>query len=63
MAVMVVTHFLAIAAVEVACMLSIRRGSLLFGILFGAILFQEKQPFHHFIAGALMVAGVALIVV
>ncbi|HFD91734.1 MAG TPA: EamA family transporter [Gammaproteobacteria bacterium] len=63
MAVMVVTHFLAIAAVEVAYMLSVKRSSLLFGILFGAIMFREQQLFHHFIAGTLMVAGVVLIVV
>lgn len=63
MAVMVVTHFLAIAAVEVAYMLSVKRSSLLFGILFGAILFKEKQVSHHFFAGTLMVSGVALIVI
>ena len=63
MAVMVVTHFLAIANVEVAYMIAAKRSSLLFGILFGAILFKERHVSRHFIAGAMMLAGVSLIVV
>ena len=61
MALMVVTHFLAIARVEVAYMIAVKRSSLLFGILFGALLFGERQVLRHFIAGILMVAGVGLI--
>ncbi|HHH35573.1 MAG TPA: EamA family transporter [Gammaproteobacteria bacterium] len=62
MAIMVVTHFLAIARVEVAYMIAVKRSSLLFGILFGALLFGERHVTRHFLAGGLMVAGVALIV-
>ncbi len=62
MAIMVVTHFLAIARVEVAYMIAVKRSSLLFGILFGALLFGERHVTRHFLAGALMVAGVTLIV-
>jgi drug/metabolite transporter (DMT)-like permease len=62
MAVMVITHFLAIAMVEVAYMVAVKRTSLLFGILFGALLFRERGFALHFFAGCLMVAGVTLIV-
>lgn len=61
MAAMVITHFLALALVEVAYMISVKRTSLLFGILFGAVLFKERHLAQHFIAGALMVFGVTLI--
>jgi drug/metabolite transporter (DMT)-like permease len=58
---MVYTHFIAIARVEVAYMLAIKRTSLLFGILYGALLFGETGLRTHLAAGALMVAGVAVI--
>jgi drug/metabolite transporter (DMT)-like permease len=59
--VMVVTHFLALSRVEVAYMISVKRTSLLFGILYGALLFRELGLGRHLFAGALMVSGVALI--
>jgi uncharacterized membrane protein len=61
-ALMVFTHFLALARVEVAYMVAIKRTSLLFGILYGALLFGETGLASHLAAGALMVAGVAVIV-
>jgi drug/metabolite transporter (DMT)-like permease len=61
-ALMVFTHFLAIARVEVAYMVAVKRTSLLFGILYGALLFGETGLASHLAAGALMVAGVAVIV-
>jgi drug/metabolite transporter (DMT)-like permease len=61
MAVMVVTHFLAIARVEVAYMIAVKRTSLLFGILYGALLFREQRLGQNMFAGGLMVTGVALI--
>lgn len=61
MAVMVVTHFMAIAKVEVAYMLSVKRSSLLFGIIFGALLFGEARLLKNLFAGAVMVSGVALL--
>ncbi len=63
MAVMVVTHFLALAKVEVAYMIAVKRTSLLFGIILGAFLFKERHLAQHFMAGSMMVAGVALIVI
>ncbi len=62
MAIMIITHFLAIASVEVAYFLSLKRTSLLFGIIYGALLFKEAHLGKHLIGGLLMVAGVALII-
>jgi len=58
---MVFTHFLALARVEVAYMIAVKRTSLLFGILYGALWFQERDLARHLTAGALMVAGIFLI--
>jgi drug/metabolite transporter (DMT)-like permease len=63
MAIMVVTHFLAIQQVEVAYMIALKRTSLLFGILYGALLFREARLTQHLAAGSLMVAGVFLILI
>ncbi len=63
MAVMVVTHFMAISMVEAAYMIAVKRTSLLFGILYGAFLFHEEHLGRNLVAGGLMVAGVALIAV
>lgn len=63
MAVMVVTHYLAIQMIEVAYMITVKRTSLLFGIVYGALLFSEPRVIPHLAAGALMVAGVFLVVV
>ncbi|MGD8591556.1 MAG: EamA family transporter [Gammaproteobacteria bacterium] len=63
MAIMVVTHFLALSMIEVAYMIAVKRTSLLFSIILGAILFKERQLAQHFMAGVLMVSGVALILV
>jgi drug/metabolite transporter (DMT)-like permease len=60
-AVMVYTHFLALQLVEVAYMIAVKRTSLLFGILFGALLFRERHLGTRLPAGALMLAGVVMI--
>ncbi len=61
MAAMVITHFLALDRVEVAYMIAVKRTSLLFGILFGALFFGERRLGQHLLGGTLMVAGVVLI--
>ncbi len=61
MAIMVVTHFMALAQVEAAYMITVKRTSLLFGILYGALLFGERHLGRHLLAGSLMVSGVAMI--
>lgn len=62
MGLMIVTHFLAIAKVEVAYMVAVKRTSLLFGMIYGAVLFREQSLASHFVAGMLMVGGAGLIV-
>ncbi|MDH3393628.1 MAG: DMT family transporter [Desulfobulbaceae bacterium] len=62
MTAMILTHFYAVTRIEVAYMIAVKRTSLLFGILYGAWLFQEKGLVRHLAAGALMIAGVFLIV-
>lgn len=61
MAIMVITHFIAIQHVEVAYMIAVKRTSLLFGIVYSIILFHEKAKAEQFIAGGMMVAGVYLV--
>jgi drug/metabolite transporter (DMT)-like permease len=58
---MVYTHFLALARVEVAYMIAVKRTSLLFGILYGAFWFHEQGLARHLAAGSLMVTGILLI--
>lgn len=61
MAGMVVTHFYAIAHIEVAYMIAVKRSSLLFGMLYGAWLFGETDLSRNLAAGTLMVLGVFLV--
>jgi drug/metabolite transporter (DMT)-like permease len=61
--IMVFTHFLAIQAVEVAYMIAVKRTSLLFGILYGALIFRESGVKARLTAGAIMLAGVVVIVI
>ncbi len=62
MAGMVVSHFYALENAEVAYMIAVKRMSLLFGIVYGAIWFGEQGLTKNLFAGLLMVAGVYLIV-
>ncbi len=62
MAIMVITHFLALAQAETAYMIAVKRLSILFGIVLGAWVFRELRFRQHMVAAGLMVAGVALIV-
>jgi drug/metabolite transporter (DMT)-like permease len=61
-AVMVVTHFLALAMVETAYMIAVKRLSLVFGVLYGALLFGERHLRRSLLAASMMVSGVALII-
>ncbi len=63
MGIMVITHFMALARVEVAYMIAVKRTSILFGIFYGALLFREKGLGRNLLAGALMCLGVAAIVI
>lgn len=61
MGLMVFTHFLALVQIETAYMVAVKRTSLLFGILYGALLFKETGLGLNLLAGGLMVGGVILI--
>lgn len=58
MLVMVITHFTALQLVETAYMITVKRTSLLFGMLYGAWLFGERRLPQHLLAGSLMILGV-----
>ncbi len=60
-AVVVFSHTSAISLVEAAYMLSIKRTSLLFGVIFGALVFQEVQIRERLMGAAIMLAGVFII--
>ncbi|MCF6148352.1 MAG: EamA family transporter [Candidatus Kuenenia sp.] len=56
-----VSHFFAVTLIEVPYFISVKRTSLLFGILYGAILFKEKNIAERLIGGVVMIAGVFII--
>ncbi len=60
-AIMIYTHFLALQQIEVAYMIAVKRTSLLFGILYGALLFRETGLKTRLPAGLMMLAGVIAI--
>ena len=61
MALMVVTHFMALSMVEAAYMIAVKRISLLFGILYGAWLFKEQGISKNLTSGLIMIIGVMII--
>jgi drug/metabolite transporter (DMT)-like permease len=61
MGLMLITHFIALQRVEVAYMIAVKRTSLLFGMLYGALLFKEAGLGGHLLAGVVMLCGVGLI--
>jgi len=57
----VFSHYLAIALVQAAYMISIKRTSLLFGVLYGALWFKEKNIGERLTGAIIMLAGVFVI--
>jgi drug/metabolite transporter (DMT)-like permease len=55
------SHMLAISMVQAAYMISIKRTSLLFGVLYGAWLFQEEKITERLTGAVIMLIGVFLI--
>jgi drug/metabolite transporter (DMT)-like permease len=60
-AVNAVAHYVAIGLVEAATMMAVKRTSLLFGILFGRLLFDEPHFRARIAGGVLMLIGVVCI--
>ncbi|MBI3599502.1 MAG: EamA family transporter [Nitrospinae bacterium] len=54
-------HFTAVALIEVPYMISVKRTSLLFGIIFGAVFFGETHIRERLAGGIIMIIGVILI--
>jgi drug/metabolite transporter (DMT)-like permease len=61
LATMIFSHTLAISLIEAAYMLSVKRSSLLFGVLFGVILFKEGKVKERLLGASIMMAGVLII--
>jgi len=58
---MVIFHMLAMSLAKVAYMISVKRMSLLFSILYGHLLFKEEKIAERAIGGVIMFAGFVLI--
>ena len=58
---MIVSHVVAVSLVNVAYMISVKRLSLLIGVVYGRLLFGEEHLTERLFGTGLMVAGVALI--
>lgn len=61
MAIMAITHFSAISMINVAYMISIKRLSLIFAILYGWLVFGEKNIKERLLGGIIIIAGAAFI--
>ena len=61
MALMAIAHFSAIGMIQVAYMISIKRLSLLFAILYGIFLFKEQNLRERLIGGIIIIAGATCI--
>jgi uncharacterized membrane protein len=60
---MIFTHVGAISLVEVPYMISIKRTSILFAILFGYLFFREEKIRERLLGGVCMFGGMVLILV
>jgi uncharacterized membrane protein len=58
---MIMCHLNAIVLIEVPYMISLKRTSLLFSIIYGRLIFQEKAFFERLTGGLLMIGGILLI--
>lgn len=60
-AAMIFSHFWAISLIQAVYMISIKRMSLLFGVLYGALLFREQKITERFTGAIIMAIGVLII--
>ncbi len=59
---MIISHMIAISLVQVAYMISVKRISILIGVVYGYLLFKETNIRERILCALLMVAGFAVIV-
>jgi len=62
MAIMVITHFIAIDRAQVACIIAVKRTSMFVGVMYGVFFFGEKHVLQHVAGTLLMLAGITIIV-
>jgi len=60
-AVMITAHFIAISMVNTAYMISIKRTSTLFSLVYAALLFRERDIGKRLVGASIMLAGVMII--
>jgi uncharacterized membrane protein len=58
---MIITHLKAISLIEVSYMISVKRLSILFGVLYGVMFFKETNIKERFLGATVMVSGIILI--
>jgi drug/metabolite transporter (DMT)-like permease len=56
-----VCHGWAVSMTKAVYMIAVKRMSILFGVLYGAVLFKEKHFMYRFTGAALMIAGATII--
>ncbi len=61
-AAMIISHMIAMSLTQVAYMISVKRLSLIFGVIYGYVLFRESGIRERLAGTALMIAGFALII-
>lgn len=61
-ALMILTHFLALDLTKVAYMIAVKRTNLLFGVLYGYLLFGEQNIGERILGSGVMLLGVLLVV-
>ena len=61
--IMIITHFKAVNLVEVAYMVSVKRLSILFGVIYGVMLFRETNIKERLLGATVMVSGIVMITV
>ncbi len=59
---MVLTHFIAISLTQAAYMISIKRMSLVFSVIYGRVIFKELGLKERLFGSVVMLAGAALII-
>jgi len=61
-ATMVMSHYMALSGTQVAYMISVKRTSLIFSVIYGKIVFNEERIRERLLGSVIMMAGVVLIV-
>jgi len=58
---MIITHLKAISLIEVSYMVSVKRLSILFGVLYGIMFFKETNIKERLLGATVMVSGIIVL--